>query len=136
MAVTEPATPADVVGARKLTASAATTGLGQLSVVVDNLHVTYRVYGGRKAVGGAERGSWLRRIVASGAHSGWRDQRDTRGPGRGVSFIAHHGESIGVIGRSGSGKSSLLRAIAGLVPPAQSAVYVSGEPSLLGVNAC
>ena len=79
MAVTEPATPADIVGARKLTASAATTGLGQPSVVVDNLHVTYRVYGGRKAVGGAE---------------------------------------------------------AGLVPPAQSAVYVSGEPSLLGVNAC
>src|SRR5699024_6263125 len=52
-----------------------------------------------------------------------------------VSFIAHHGESIGIIGRNGSGKSTLLRAVAGLIPPSSGRLWVSGEPSLLGVNA-
>jgi teichoic acid transport system ATP-binding protein len=54
---------------------------------------------------------------------------------RRTSFVAHHGESIGVIGRNGSGKSSLLCTIAGQVPSTQGAVHVSGESSPLGVNA-
>src|SRR5690625_4652746 len=54
---------------------------------------------------------------------------------RGVSFVARHGESIGIIGRNGSGKSTLLRAVAGLIPPTRGQVYISGEASLLGVNA-
>jgi teichoic acid transport system ATP-binding protein len=54
---------------------------------------------------------------------------------RGVSFVAHHGESIGIVGRNGAGKSTLLRAIAGLIPPSQGTVYVRGTSSLLGVNA-
>jgi teichoic acid transport system ATP-binding protein len=52
-----------------------------------------------------------------------------------VSFVADVGESIGIIGRNGSGKSTLLRAIAGLIPPTGGSVWLSGEPSLLGVNA-
>jgi teichoic acid transport system ATP-binding protein len=54
---------------------------------------------------------------------------------RGVSFAAYRGEAIGLIGSNGSGKSSLLRAIAGLLPPERGAVYTAGQPSLLGVNA-
>lgn len=54
---------------------------------------------------------------------------------KGVSFTAHHGESIGVIGTNGSGKSTLLKAIAGLLAPSQGEIYVSGIPSLLGVSA-
>src|SRR5207342_945298 len=53
---------------------------------------------------------------------------------RGVSFVAHHGESIGLIGHNGSGKSTLMRAMAGLVPLAKGAVYTDGTASLLGVG--
>ncbi len=35
---------------------------------------------------------------------------------RGLTLAAHHGEVLAVIGANGSGKSSLLRALAGLVP--------------------
>ena len=54
---------------------------------------------------------------------------------KGISFVARHGESIGIVGINGSGKSTLMRAIAGLIPPTKGSVYVSGDPSLLGVNA-
>src|SRR4029078_5415123 len=54
---------------------------------------------------------------------------------RGVSFVAHHGESIGIIGHNGSGKSTLLRAIAGALPHSRGAIYADGQAALLGVNA-
>ncbi|WP_245542981.1 ABC transporter ATP-binding protein [Ruania albidiflava] len=54
---------------------------------------------------------------------------------RGVSFVAHHGESIGIVGMNGAGKSTLLRAVAGLMPVSSGDVYVSGTSALLGVNA-
>jgi teichoic acid transport system ATP-binding protein len=54
---------------------------------------------------------------------------------RGVNLVARRGDAIGVIGRNGSGKSSLLRAIAGLLPPDRGQVFTDGQPSLLGVNA-
>lgn len=52
-----------------------------------------------------------------------------------VSFVAYDGQSIGIIGRNGSGKSTILRAIAGLLPPTSGRVWVHGRPALLGVNA-
>jgi teichoic acid transport system ATP-binding protein len=54
---------------------------------------------------------------------------------KGVSFTIFEGESIGVIGSNGSGKSSLMRAIAGLTPVTKGAVYSSARPTLLGVGA-
>lgn len=54
---------------------------------------------------------------------------------KGVSFVAHANESIGVIGTNGSGKSTLMRAITGLIPPTRGAVYASSRPNLLGVGA-
>lgn len=109
--------------------------LGEPNLIVDNIHVKYRVFGGKRAVPRASDaaesrlGRFLRRPVN---HVGPAKEIHAL---RGVSFIAHHGESIGVIGRNGSGKSTMLRAIAGLLPLADGAVYVSGQASLLGVNA-
>jgi teichoic acid transport system ATP-binding protein len=45
------------------------------------------------------------------------------------------GEAIGLIGSNGSGKSTILRAIAGLLPVNRGAIYTMGQPSLLGANA-
>jgi teichoic acid transport system ATP-binding protein len=130
MAVTEPAPSAEVV---EPLPQGSNTGGGDPSVVVEDLHVTYRVYGGRRKAAGPRNASLLRRLVNMSAG---QVGAVTEIPAvRGISFVASHGESVGVVGRNGSGKSTLLRAIAGLIPPTKGAVYVSGEPSLLGVNA-
>lgn len=46
----------------------------------------------------------------------------------GVSLIARHGESIGVAGRSGSGKTSWLKVLLRLVHPTSGQVLVGGVP--------
>ncbi|GAB3590550.1 ABC transporter ATP-binding protein [Angustibacter peucedani] len=107
--------------------------LGDPSLVVDDLHITYRVFGGKKkGTTGAPPSRLARLRQRSSGHVGSVVEIPAV---RGVSFVARHGEAIGIIGRNGSGKSTLLRAVAGLIPPTKGSVYVSGEPSLLGVNA-
>ncbi|GHG57407.1 teichoic acid ABC transporter ATP-binding protein [Flavimobilis marinus] len=117
-------------------APASQTPLGAPSVIVDDLHVSYRVFGSRgRPARGAAQPSRVQRLITKA-----RGMDPTAGVTevkavRGVSFVARHGESIGIVGTNGSGKSTLLRALAGLIPPAAGTVYVSGTPSLLGVNA-
>lgn len=107
--------------------------IGTPTVIVSHLDVKYAVYGGGRhgnPSGQGEPTSFLDRL---------RGRRESKvrevHAVKDVSFIAHHGESIGIIGRNGSGKSTLLRAVAGLIPPSSGRLWVSGEPSLLGVNA-
>lgn len=45
---------------------------------------------------------------------------------RGVSFTVTKGESIGVVGRNGQGKSTLLRLVAGVMLPDEGSVHVHG----------
>lgn len=52
-----------------------------------------------------------------------------------ISFAAHEGEFIGIVGRNGAGKSSLLRLIAGLETPTMGQVYATTKPTLIGVSA-
>jgi len=93
------------------------------TVIVDNLHVKFRIFTSGKA---AKKSATRGRLG--------RNTREVHAL-KGVSFVAHEGESIGVVGHNGSGKSTLMRSIAGLIPPAEGAVYASSRPSLLGVNA-
>jgi len=92
-------------------------------VVADDVHVIYKVFGtGKKArqtKGGLAKKSRMREVHAV----------------KGVSFVVHEGETIGVVGSNGSGKSSLMRAIAGLYPATRGAVYAYGKPTMLGVGA-
>ncbi|MDT0305033.1 ABC transporter ATP-binding protein [Streptomonospora wellingtoniae] len=134
------------------------------TVIVDNLHIVYRLRGsaaGGKGKGGGKGKAELR-AQAAAARQEQQQERRRSGRGRasralrrltgrtdasekkggrtvhaikGVSFTAYRGEAIGVIGSNGSGKSTILRAIAGLMPAEAGRVYTEGQPSLLGVNA-
>lgn len=95
-------------------------------VVVDDLHVKYQVFASGKSAGAAGVRGLLKRQAR-----GLREVHALKG----VSFVAHRNESIGIIGSNGSGKSTLLRAITGLTPPSSGAVYASSRPNLLGVGA-
>lgn len=106
--------------------------LGTPSVVVDDVHVKYRVFGGRKKSVASESGRIRSFFNRSRRHVGAISEVHAV---RGVSFVAHHGESIGIVGMNGAGKSTLLRAVAGLMPVSSGDVYVSGTSALLGVNA-
>jgi teichoic acid transport system ATP-binding protein len=105
-----------------------TDGEATPTVVVEDLHVVYRVHGrGEKGTATAA----LKRMLHGQRRPGVREIHAVRG----VDLIARRGDAIGVIGRNGSGKSSLLRAIAGLLPVERGSVFTEGQPSLLGVNA-
>lgn len=54
---------------------------------------------------------------------------------RGITMAAREGEMIGIVGLNGSGKSSLLRVLAGLQPATAGTVVASAQPQLLGVSA-
>ncbi|MGP5264853.1 ABC transporter ATP-binding protein [Glutamicibacter arilaitensis] len=95
-------------------------------VIVDNLHVKYEVFASGKATGNAG----ARRLLQPKL-KGVRTVHALKG----ISFVAYENESIGVIGSNGSGKSTLLRAITGLTPPSDGAVFARSRPSLLGVGA-
>lgn len=54
---------------------------------------------------------------------------------KGISFHVREKEFVGIVGRNGSGKSTMLRVLAGLETPTSGQVLGSDKPQLLGVNA-
>jgi teichoic acid transport system ATP-binding protein len=99
------------------------------TVIVDDVHIIYKVYGAGAGKGSAT--SALSRILTRKASPALSEVHAVKG----ISFTAYKGEAVGLIGSNGSGKSTTLAAIAGLLPPASGAIYTDGQPSLLGVNA-
>lgn len=93
------------------------------TVVLEDVHVTYHIAGGGRRL----RGMFSRSRVD-------RSPRLVRAV-RGVSLATEKGETVGLIGRNGSGKSSLLRAAAGLLPVTSGSIQAVAHPALLGVGA-
>ena len=55
---------------------------------------------------------------------------------RGVDFTVRRGEAVGIVGANGSGKSTMLLALAGILQPSEGVVETSGHIStLLSLNA-
>lgn len=95
-------------------------------VVVDNAHIIYKVFasGRRVTRGNAGGGLFSKKMRMQEVHAV-----------KGVSFTIYEGESVGIIGSNGSGKSSLMSALAGLTPLGKGAIYAHARPNLLGVGA-
>ena len=105
--------------------SAEDTQRGHPTVVIKDLHVKYHV--------GGRRPPRLRELF-----TGTKDE-STRGrvihAVKGVSLTVRQGESVGLVGHNGSGKSTMLRSVAGLLPPTDGEVLSTSQPVLLGVGA-
>lgn len=54
---------------------------------------------------------------------------------QGASFAVYEGEAVAIMGSNGSGKSTILAAIAGLLPVTNGQIYAAYEPRLMGVGA-
>jgi teichoic acid transport system ATP-binding protein len=95
-------------------------------VVVDGVDVIYRVFSSGKLA--------TRKNIGSKRMASRLKVREVHAV-KNVSFVVYRGETIGIIGTNGSGKSSLLRAVAGLTQVSGGSIYASARPVLLGVGA-
>jgi ABC-type polysaccharide/polyol phosphate transport system ATPase subunit len=95
------------------------------AIAVRDVRKTYRRYGRRKSFG------TLKSALLSG-----RVARDLKADEsfealRGVSFDVSAGKTFGIVGRNGSGKSTMLKLIAGIGRPTSGDVQVHGRVSAL-----
>jgi ABC-type polysaccharide/polyol phosphate transport system ATPase subunit len=101
-------------------------GSGQgLAIQVRDVHKVYRRYGRRKQF------ATLKSALLSGSVL-----RDLRPDAvfealKGVSFDVAKGKTFGIVGRNGSGKSTMLKLIAGIGKPSSGTVRVDGRVSAL-----
>ncbi|MCU1429894.1 MAG: putative polysaccharide transporter ATP-binding protein [Actinomycetia bacterium] len=95
-----------------------------LAVVVDNVSITYEIF--------QEARVSLRAVIARGFRG--RAKRQIHAIEK-MSFQVRQGESVGLVGGNGAGKSTMLAGIAGLLPVKKGAIYARTRPTLLGVAA-
>lgn len=92
----------------------------RIALTVDNLHIFYR---GLKKT--SIRASWTK----------FRDKIEIYEALRGVSFELEEGKILGIIGKNGAGKSTMLRAIAGVFSPDEGSIDLHGHSvSLLSIG--
>lgn len=91
-----------------------------IAITVDNLHITYR---GLKKT--SIRASW----------KNFGSKIELFHALKGVSFEIEEGKILGIIGRNGAGKSTMLRAIAGIFSPDKGKIDLHGRTiSLLSIG--
>lgn len=94
-----------------------------INLVADDVHITYRSYLDPQVD---------LRDRLKGGRSARRRHINVEAV-RGVSFELRAGESLGLIGHNGAGKSTILLGLAGLLPLQRGTVLARSRPTLLGV---
>ena len=99
--------------------------MGMNAIEVRGVRKTYRRYGRRKQFG------TLKSALLSGR--GLRDlgPDQTLEALKGVTFDVAAGRTLGIVGRNGSGKSTILKLIAGIGKPTEGTIHVRGKVSAL-----
>lgn len=92
-------------------------------LIADHISVEYKVLSQRHGQPGLQR--MLAQVMG---------RRRTIQAVKDVSFVINRGESVGLIGSNGSGKSSLIRVLSGLQKPTSGAVYATSTPGMLAVS--
>jgi ABC-type polysaccharide/polyol phosphate transport system ATPase subunit len=95
------------------------------AIEVRDVHKVYRRYGRRKSFG------TLKSALLSGGLLRNLRPDDTFEALKGVTFDVAAGKTFGIIGRNGSGKSTMLKLIAGIGKPTSGRVHVNGRVSAL-----
>ena len=92
------------------------------SILFDNVSLRYPVYGSH----GMSLRSHLMRVATGGNIE--RDSRTTIVTAlKNVSFTLNDGDAVGLIGHNGAGKSTMLRAMAGIYPPSSGRIIRKGK---------
>lgn len=102
---------------------------GPPCVVIDKVEMTYRVESSDQRAGST---NGLKGILRTALR---RPNLVTVHALKEISLVVERGESVGIIGRNGSGKSTMMKLISGQVAPTKGGVFASSTPILLGVNA-
>ena len=95
------------------------------AIAVRDVRKTYRRYGRRKHFG------TLKSAILSGGVARDLKADEAFEALRGVSFEVAAGKTFGIVGRNGSGKSTMLKLIAGIGRPTSGDVNVHGRVSAL-----
>jgi ABC-type polysaccharide/polyol phosphate transport system ATPase subunit len=95
------------------------------AIEVRDVRKTYRRYGRRKSFG------TLKSAILSGRVARDLEADDSFEALKGVTFDVRAGQTFGIIGRNGSGKSTMLKLIAGIGRPSSGDVKVVGRVSAL-----
>jgi len=97
------------------------------SVKFDDVSVEFPIY---SAHGRSFKRSLLQ-FTTGGRIGVSADQRVVVSALNNISFSAQHGERIGLVGHNGAGKSTMLRAIAGVYEPVRGTIAISGQVASL-----
>jgi ABC-type polysaccharide/polyol phosphate transport system ATPase subunit len=95
------------------------------AIAVRDVRKTYRRYGRRKSFG------TLKSAILSGRVASDLKADESFEALKGVSFDVAAGKTFGIVGRNGSGKSTMLKLIAGIGRPTSGDVQVHGRVSAL-----